>query len=87
MLRLDARRHAGTALRPEKERYLNNWISQLQSKGAVVAYSPTKGFYYTASRSGIDDGLIRKPNWLIEREVDEGTLPSSALDHLSPVVS
>lgn len=86
MLRISARRNAGLAVRADKARYLDNWVSMLQAENAVVAYSPSKGFYYVARRDNIDTGLIRKPNWLIEDEVSEGLLPESALQQLAPVV-
>ena len=83
MLRMAARRGRGVKLRSDKERYLDNWIAQLDANNAVVGYHPDRGFYYTPRREGIDTGLIRKPNWLIEEEVADGDLPKSALKKLS----
>jgi len=83
MLRLAARRDHGAKIRAEKARYLDNWIAQLQRHDAVVGYHPDRGFYYTKRRPGVDTGLIRKPNWLIEEEVNEGVLTERALLELS----
>ncbi len=68
MLRLAARTARGEKLPVYKERYLENWIKRLDSEDAVVGYSDEDGFYYTKRRQGIDTGLIRRPQWLIERE-------------------
>ena len=82
MLRMAARRLHGGKINPARERYLDNWVQHLEEADAVVGYHPDRGFYYTKRRPGVDTWLVRKPNWVIEKEVDEGILPSNVLKEL-----
>lgn len=70
MLRLAARTRKGEELPPYKKRYLENWLKRLAAQDVVVGYHDEDGFYYTKRRQGVDTGLIRKPQWLIDQETE-----------------
>ena len=64
MLRMEARRRAGFAIRPEDLGRLESWKRQLQEHGdLVVDYDPAteQGFRYAPRRPGVDLDLIREP--------------------------
>lgn len=54
MLRLLGRRSLWNDLSDRDARRLDSWLNQLEELGAVVAYSPDRGFLYVAKRDGID---------------------------------
>lgn len=54
MLRLLGRRRSGMQMTPRDSQRLDTWLGQLAESGAVVAYSPDRGFLYVPAREGVD---------------------------------
>lgn len=57
------RQRAGLPLPEDRTRRLNNWLDTLDAEGAVVGYSPSRGFLYVPRRKvdGRDGIPIRRP--------------------------
>lgn len=62
MLRLEARRRAGSELTPIREKRLNAFLERLAKERAVVHYEPdTEHGFFLVPREPRDTDIIRKP--------------------------
>lgn len=67
-LRTAARLERDLPVRDVDRRRFDRWAAEMKERGLVVhyEYDSPDGFYYVAAREGVDDGLIRKPDALLE---------------------
>ncbi|MEV8518017.1 hypothetical protein [Dactylosporangium sp. NPDC051484] len=68
MLRRYGRRLAGEPIPDLDTRRLDGWLRSRREDNTVVHYEPDTddGFFYVERRQGIDLGMVREPEWVLE---------------------